>query len=297
MFLERLERLLYTPSANADTPSEAQKKAHLAKMLRSGGAVAYAVLYNCLLTFPDLGLFQLEAKPASPDAHYRNGMCRRMTSHGHKVFEGLCELLQVQIDMQAPAGIESLHGTPLVVIANHQSIMDIPLLFYVMERLGLSYTRWIMKQEIGRTPFGWFSRQVESAFVTRKGGKQDIHAVERCARYANEDGAAIVLFPEGTRFTATIEGSGYKQVRPPKKAGFDILRQHMPTAHIISVTLSWTGGDDGSRHGGRTLFDGDRFVGKSVHIRVEAFSHEQVQDPNWLENHWHEKDRQVAQLT
>lgn len=272
------------------------RQENLEKTLRSGGAVAYAVLYNCLLTFPDLAAFRWEAKPKQPDAHYRNGMCHRMTDHGHKVFEGLCDLLKVGIDMQADPGIRGLHGEPLVVIANHQSIMDIPLMFYVMKQLGLTYTRWIMKQEIGKTPFGWFSREVESAFVTRKGGKADSEAVERCAKFAAEDGAAVILFPEGTRYTGPVAGSGFGHVRPPKKAGFDILRRHMPKAPVMSITLSWTGEDGTSRHGGRTLFEGDRFVGKCVHIRANVFSPDHVQTPGWLESHWQEKDRHVAAL-
>lgn len=258
-------------------------------------AVLTAIIYNCACTFPHLGWYWLTNILRKRDTEYRNGMCRRMTNHGERLFRLLCSILDITVDFCAD---DKLHGLqkPLIVIVNHQSIMDIPLLFAVMKWLNLPHVRWIMKENIGLTPFGWFSKQVHSAFVSRKNGVKDIKAVTTCGEYAQNDHAAVVLFPEGTRFTRTIQNSGLTHLRPPKVGGFECLVRTMPNADIVSITLCWTQNGQG-RHAARTVFDADGLVGKRVIIRtkrIEAASFENTKD--WLQAHWLEKDLELEHL-
>lgn len=154
-----------------------------------------------------------------------------------------------------------------------------------------------MKKEIGKTPFGWFSRIVDSAFVSRRGEKSDLMAIRECAWSANQDGAAVILFPEGTRFRAPIPDSGFTFVRPPKTTGFELLREYMPRASILSVTLCWKSKQGEGHHGGRTVFDTDGFVGKRLIVRIEQINADTVdQTPDWLKDHWCKKDLELAKL-
>jgi len=80
-----------------------------------------------------------------------------------------------------------------VVVANHQSMVDIPVLH---GHLGLQI-KWVMKIELKKVPvFGPACRSLGCIYVDRKNREASIRAMKTTHRREN---ASVVFFPEGTR--------------------------------------------------------------------------------------------------
>ena len=98
----------------------------------------------------------------------------------------------VTVDVQ---GLERLvPGRTYVFVANHQSIYDIPILFW-----SLPYQlRIIAKESLGRFPFlGWHLRRTGHMLVDRK--RPDRAAIFSWASRLTSQGLSLIVFPEGTR--------------------------------------------------------------------------------------------------
>jgi 1-acyl-sn-glycerol-3-phosphate acyltransferase len=92
-------------------------------------------------------------------------------------------------------GMENLPSGGAVLVANHQSIVDIPMLLSAFPRP----VRFLAKRELGEIPlFGKAMAAAGNLFVDR----QDPRDAVRMLREAGErlhDGGFVVVFPEGTR--------------------------------------------------------------------------------------------------
>ncbi len=92
-------------------------------------------------------------------------------------------------------GIENLPSGGAVLVANHQSVLDIPMLLSAFPRP----VRFLAKRELGEIPlFGKAMAAAGNLFVDR----QDPRDAVRMLREAGErlhDGGFVVVFPEGTR--------------------------------------------------------------------------------------------------
>jgi 1-acyl-sn-glycerol-3-phosphate acyltransferase len=92
-------------------------------------------------------------------------------------------------------GLERLTpGRTYVFVSNHQSIYDIPVLFW-----SLPYQlRIIAKESLGRFPFlGWHLGRTGHMLVDRR--KPDAMAVLEWAGKLTSKGLSLIVFPEGTR--------------------------------------------------------------------------------------------------
>jgi len=92
-------------------------------------------------------------------------------------------------------GARALPPSGAVVVANHESYLDIPLVLYALgERV-----RFVAKRELGRIPvFGPAMRRAGNVFVDREDARGAAAALrEAVARIGR--GEWLVLFPEGTR--------------------------------------------------------------------------------------------------
>jgi 1-acyl-sn-glycerol-3-phosphate acyltransferase len=85
-------------------------------------------------------------------------------------------------------------GRTYVFVANHQSIYDIPILFW-----SLPYQlRIIAKESLGRFPFlGWHLRRTGHMLVDRR--RPDRAAIFDWASRLTSQGLSLIVFPEGTR--------------------------------------------------------------------------------------------------
>lgn len=86
-------------------------------------------------------------------------------------------------------------GKAYVVVANHQSMIDILAMLYA---LPMPF-KFLAKKELFSVPFlGWHMRlagYIPLQRSSKESGKKAIFAVARCLR----QGVSVVLFPEGTR--------------------------------------------------------------------------------------------------
>lgn len=133
--------------------------------------------------------------------------------------------VQAQVEVQ---GLENLQPwEPMVVMSNHQSLYDIPLLFDVMP----PSLRMVSKIELFRVPI-WGHAMRASGFIAvdRKNRVKAIRSLE-LAKQQLASGISIWLAPEGTR-TRTGE------LLPFKKGGF-ILAQDLGLA-ILPVSIDGT---------------------------------------------------------
>lgn len=86
-------------------------------------------------------------------------------------------------------------NTSYVFVANHQGAYDILL---VCGYLGTEI-RWMMKRSLEKVPFlGWGCKHAGYIFVD-KGNPGQVRATYRRAEEALEDGASVMVFPEGAR--------------------------------------------------------------------------------------------------
>jgi 1-acyl-sn-glycerol-3-phosphate acyltransferase len=93
------------------------------------------------------------------------------------------------------SGLQHLQrDRPYVFVANHQSIYDIPIIFW-----SLPYQiRIIAKESLGRFPFlGWHLRRTGHMLVDRH--RPDRAAIFGRASKLMQQGLSLIVFPEGTR--------------------------------------------------------------------------------------------------
>jgi len=83
---------------------------------------------------------------------------------------------------------------PYVVIANHQSIADIPALSYLPWEM-----KWLSKESNFKVPgLGWMMRMAGDIPLRRGERESAQSAMARCRDYL-ERGMSVMIFPEGTR--------------------------------------------------------------------------------------------------
>jgi 1-acyl-sn-glycerol-3-phosphate acyltransferase len=85
-------------------------------------------------------------------------------------------------------------GRTYVFVANHQSIYDIPILFWSLPH----QLRIIAKESLGHFPFlGWHLRRTGHMLVDRR--RPDRAAIFAWASRLTSRGLSLIVFPEGTR--------------------------------------------------------------------------------------------------
>lgn len=177
-------------------------------------------------------------------------------------------------------GEHALDGGPLVVMARHASLLDILLPIVFAARHGLAL-RYVVKRELLWDPcIDLVGHRLATAFVKRqgRGHETDVAAVESLARDLGPRDA-VVIFPEGTRFTeakraralaalarrdelAHANARRLRHLLPPHPAGPLHLLDRAPAADVAFCAHA---GLEGANHL-RDLVDGS-LVGATVRIR------------------------------
>lgn len=84
---------------------------------------------------------------------------------------------------------------PVLIVSNHQSYFDIPLLVSIIE-LPMGF---VAKKELGKLPvISRWMRLIECSFIDRKDLRQSLKAIQQ-AQKTLKNGQSMVIFPEGTR--------------------------------------------------------------------------------------------------
>jgi 1-acyl-sn-glycerol-3-phosphate acyltransferase len=145
-------------------------------------------------------------------------------------------------------------GENFVVMSNHQSLYDIPVLFQALQRR----IRMVAKRELFRVPV-WGRAMRAAGFIEVDRDNHD-RAVESLRRAADaiEGGTDVWISPEGTR---SRDGS----LQPFRKGGFHLALD--ANARILPVSI------DGTRAvlpaGGSTVHPGAQ-VRVTVHAPVDS---------------------------
>ncbi len=160
-------------------------------------------------------------------------------ARGHQIvvnYMNLCLLRCLHV-LGVRISCKNVHELPLdrpkIVVSNHQSMFDIPLISWHLHKHS---PKFISKIELGKgiPSISFNLRRGGHALIDRKNPKQSIPTIANFASYITENRFASVIFPEGTRS---------KNGKPKAFAttGLKILFKKAPDALVVPVTIndSW----------------------------------------------------------
>ncbi len=124
-------------------------------------------------------------------------------------------------------------GVPYLVIANHQSLFDIPIFGAVFFR---SYPKFISKRELARgiPSISFHLRRGGHAVIDRRDRSDALDAIRALAAQVRARGISAVIYPEGTRARRGVLGAF-------KPAGALALLEAAPDVPVVVVAIdeSW----------------------------------------------------------
>lgn len=122
---------------------------------------------------------------------------------------------------------------PLIIVANHQSMYDIPPIIWYMRK---HHPKFISKKELGKgiPSVSYNLRHGGSVLIDRKNPKQALPAIKQFANYIETHKHAAVIFPEGTR-------SKNGEPKPFQTKGLEMMIKNIPSAIVVPMTInnSW----------------------------------------------------------
>lgn len=109
-----------------------------------------------------------------------------------------------------------------IIVANHQSIVDIFILFRLM-----IHFKWVSKIEIFKIPLiGWNMYLNRYIALNRENTKSQARMIQSCIKTVRQ-GSSVMIFPEGTRSLS-------RKMRKFKKGAFDIaVKTSAPILPIV----------------------------------------------------------------
>ncbi|MGW1679766.1 lysophospholipid acyltransferase family protein [Saccharopolyspora sp. NPDC002376] len=114
-------------------------------------------------------------------------------------------------------GAERIPRTgPVVMVANHSSLLDGPLLIGMLPRNAV----FLIKQEMFKGPLGWFLRQIGQIGVRR--GEADRTPLLTAVRILKA-GGLVGVFPEGTRGSGDVENAQHGAAWLARASGAQVL--------------------------------------------------------------------------
>jgi 1-acyl-sn-glycerol-3-phosphate acyltransferase len=123
--------------------------------------------------------------------------------------------------------------TPYLLIANHQSMFDIPI---VGSLLFSNFPKYVAKKELARgiPSISYNLRFGGNAVIDRANRAQALPAIREMGRQAQARGVSVVIYPEGTRARGGVLG-------PFKPSGALALMDAAPDLALVPVTIdgSW----------------------------------------------------------
>lgn len=138
---------------------------------------------------------------------------------------GLFRLCGIELEV---SGAEHMApGVPYVVVCNHSSYMDIPALFASLPTLP----QFMAKRELSRIPFLGAALRAGRHLLVDRGNHASAKSSLEQASDQLRPGAALLIFPEGTRGNGVVLGSF-------KTGAFRVAK--LARAAILPVGISGT---------------------------------------------------------
>ena len=146
------------------------------------------------------------------------------------VLSSLC-VMGTRIAIRCPHDLPA--DAPLVVVANHQSMYDIPLLGWALRR---HHPKYVAKIELGRglPSISFNLRHGGSVLIDRGDPRGSMRAIQKFGKSVETHRYAACIFPEGTR---ARDG----EMKAFSAAGLMALIRATPSAVIVPVAIdgSW----------------------------------------------------------
>lgn len=124
-------------------------------------------------------------------------------------------------------------GRPIIFIANHQSLYDIPVMIWFLRKY---HAKFISKIELakGIPSVSYNLRHGGAANIDRKDPRQSIMEIGKLGTRMKENKWSCVIFPEGTR---SKDGS----IKSFQAAGVAAILKKCPEALIVPIAInnSW----------------------------------------------------------
>jgi len=204
----------------------------------------------------------------------------------------MCRVIGVTITVRG----EAPDNDRPVVIANHRTWLDVPVIQEVICRKA-PIVSFLIKRELVWVPIvGWVAIALSFPRLYRGGGGERREADYRAIRDAsvrfNGSPGALLIFPEGTRYTDAKRDAGgapFRNALAPRRGGLSVLKDTLPPeTPVIDVTVCY---DDPTANFWQCLH------GRVRHVLVDLDSTTlgEIDDPAaWLMTRWQRKDELLA---
>ena len=140
-------------------------------------------------------------------------------------------LCDTRLAVERAAGVHP--GTSYIVVSNHQSMFDIPILGTL---LFSNFPKYISKRSLGRwiPSVSYNLRRGGHVLIDRADAPRAVQAIRELGARVRSGRASAVIFPEGTRSRAGA-------LSEFRRAGLVALLEEAPDAPVVPVTIddSW----------------------------------------------------------
>ncbi|WP_025743561.1 lysophospholipid acyltransferase family protein [Aquimarina pacifica] len=142
---------------------------------------------------------------------------------------------------------------PLIIVSNHQSMFDIPLISWFLRRCK---PKFISKIELGKgiPSISFNLRHGGHVLIDRKNPRQSIPALSKFGKFIVQNNFSGVIFPEGTRSKNGVP----KEFAP---TGLKILFKNAENALIVPVAIN---------NGWKLVRFGNFPMGIGIHLSLEV---------------------------
>ena len=196
----------------------------------------------------------------------------------------------VRIQLEVKGEIPS-HPSPIVIV-NHQSWFDIPIVQEIISARGPRLTFLVKRSLVWVPVIGWICMLLGFPRLRRTGLLEDraldLNAVSQAAKQGVAARHALLIFAEGTRFKPkkrSDQDSPFDHLLRPRVGGFAAACQNFPEGTpIIDLSIYY----DGSSHFWRCLGGAT----KVIRVNVSTHSLDQMMSADaFLNERWRTKDR------
>ncbi len=271
--------------------------AFIGKQLLSLTSSAFVILNLSFWMFPMIGLAVIRALIGGFKPLYK--ACTKLIERCYKTAAAINSAWMVyvaRVKFNVNGSITD-HPTPLIVV-NHQSWFDIPILHHVVTGQG-PILKFLIKRQLVWVPIvGWICYALNFPRLNRSGtGKaqrQDFKSIKAASSSLHKESGALLIFVEGTRFTEEKhhrQHSPYQHLLLPKSGGLKIALSTLPAdTPVLDITINYNGGE---KNFWKCLHGANR----NIDIHIEEHNASEIVDVrSWLADRWETKDQRLRVL-